>query len=197
MNDLQSFHKPITHSLSLTFTKPFSKMKMPLFFSVCLGFLSAQAQLQVDQTIELTGPDGSRSIEHLESPVNPTDAVNKAYVDAAVAASGGGVYASTATMMSNESASDMVWGLCLTYCRDLEEGGFDDWRMATVGDLVKLLSTDGYTIPQNTSANWANILIDNNGGMQSAYPHHRFQFSVGYFLNTTGQSNTGRARCVR
>lgn len=158
---------------------------------------ACSAQIQIDQSIHLTGPDGARSIQFVETPVNATDAVNKAYVDAAVAASGGDVWASTATMMSNESASDMVWGQCLTYCRDLEEGGHSDWRMATVADLYKLMSTDGYTIPQNTSTNWAMLLIDNKGGMQSAYPVHRYQFSVNYFVNTTTHSTTGRARCVR
>jgi hypothetical protein len=168
--------------------------KNAIVFLCAIVALHLDAQIQVDRPIELQGTSGNRKVSNLELPVAGTDAANKDYVDAAVAATGGG---STATMMSNESSSDLVLGQCIDYCKNLNEGGYTDWRLATVGDFIKLASSDSYTIPQNTSANFAMFLVDNNGGAQSAYFFHRYQFSAGTFINTTNHASGGRARCVR
>lgn len=50
------------------------------------------SQVEIDQSVQLTGGTGQSAITGLvDPPVNGTDAVNKDYVDAAVAATGGSV----------------------------------------------------------------------------------------------------------
>lgn len=68
-------------------------MKTFSLFSLVLlsGFMSL-AQIDIDKPITMSGINPSdRVITNLAPPVNGTDAVNKDYVDAAVAASGGSV----------------------------------------------------------------------------------------------------------
>jgi len=59
------------------------------FFLALMASFALTAQVETDQAIELTGADGTRAIRNLDAPVNGTDAVNKDYVDNAVAGSGG------------------------------------------------------------------------------------------------------------
>lgn len=119
-----------------------------LFLSI---ISSAFSQVQVDKSIELTGGSGSSAISGLvDAPVLGTDAVNKAYVDAAVAASGGGA----PTMISDESSTEMNYGDALRHCHDLSYNGHSDWHLPTYEELQTVVSTGGVTVPNNTSANF-------------------------------------------
>ncbi|MCC6600543.1 MAG: hypothetical protein IT223_07690 [Crocinitomicaceae bacterium] len=113
-------------------------MKQFLSVLVFLSFFSAIAQVEIDQPVLLTGSDGNRSMQNLEAPVNGTDAVNKDYVDNAVAASGGG--SSKPTAISNES-SLMSFGDAVQYCETLSEGGNDDWRLPTLQEALYFTKT--------------------------------------------------------
>jgi len=59
-----------------------------VYFSIAVAAVSISlcAQVQIDKPIELTGGAGERAMTNLEAPINDTDAVNKAYVDAEVVA---------------------------------------------------------------------------------------------------------------
>src|SRR5688572_7274514 len=67
-------------------------VKKILSFSIVFLFSAVLfSQVQIDQSIQLTGGTGLSSITGIvDPPVLGTDAVNKDYVDAAVAALGGG-----------------------------------------------------------------------------------------------------------
>lgn len=164
---------------------------------ICAGqIMSLTAQVEVDQAIELTGTTGNRAIRNLEAPVNGTDAVNKDYVDNAVAGSGGGLGLS---MVSDQSASAMNYGEALRYCNSLNEGGFTDWRMPTWQELQTVVSMGGVTVPNNTSTTY--VWVQPYGMTQSGgnyYTIRWFRLSDGYYGGTFESSTTTRnTRCVR
>ncbi len=44
-------------------------------------------------------------------------------------------------MISNVSTTTMNWRACANYCATLTEGGYDDWRMPTIEDVVFYMSS--------------------------------------------------------
>jgi hypothetical protein len=95
------------------------------------------------------------AIENLATPVNPTDAVTKDYVDNQiinVSGSGGGTCACP-TMLSNESATTANLATAARNCGNLVEGGFSDWYLPTLDDILLILSTNPGSISNNTSVN--------------------------------------------
>lgn len=163
-----------------------------LIFLSIYGFLSAQ--VDIDQSIQLTGGTGASAITGItDPPVNGTDAANKDYVDAAVAAGGGGL--KSPTMMSNASGSTMKWMEALTYCGNLSEGGHDDWYMPGVRELAEFFTNNG-TVPNNASEYvWLNVddsnFVPNSGYIPMAY------FGTTWSLASSNASDTRKARCVR
>src|SRR5262245_27663986 len=97
------------------------------------------SQVQVDKPIQLTGSTGQRSVSNLEAPVNGTDAVNKDYVDAKVAAAG----SSVPTMVTDESSSTNSYGAAIRYCNSLNSSGYTDWYLPKTEDLLVTLSKGG------------------------------------------------------
>jgi len=77
-------------------------------------------------------------ITNVPAPVSGSDAVNKNYVDALVAAgAGGGAGAVTPPQgVSLQSSSAMTFSAAVQYCNNLNEGGHSDWRMPTVGEIA-------------------------------------------------------------
>ncbi len=95
------------------------------------------------------------AIENLATPVNPADAVTKDYVDNQiinVSGSGGGGCACP-TMLSNESVSTVNLATAARNCGNLVEGGFSDWYLPTLDDVLLILSTNPGSISNNTSSN--------------------------------------------
>jgi hypothetical protein len=161
------------------------------------------AQLQVDQPIELTGADGDRMLTNLEAPVDGTDAVNKNYVDNAVAATGGGA----PSMLSAESPSAMHLGDAIRYCRNLAEDGFSDWRLPNYQEFIAAASFDE-TVSSDTSTNFCHIGAVDTGSLSlgtntgaTNYAHMGIRLSDGARSNDyTGSGFTYPSyytRCVR
>ncbi|MCC6600612.1 MAG: DUF1566 domain-containing protein [Crocinitomicaceae bacterium] len=153
------------------------------------------AQVQMDKKIELTGVNGDRMLTNLESPVDPTDAVNKAYVDAAVAATGG----SGPTMISDESSSSVAnFGNAVRYCKNLNEGGYTDWKMPRIDELLEIISHGGSSVSNDSSSNivWT-ASSDSYDSYYGEYKRLGFRFSDGYSAGLNSAYSSGRVRCVR
>ena len=138
------------------------------------------------------------AIENLATPVNPADAVTKDYVDNQiinVSGSGGGGCACP-TMLSNESVSTVNLATAARNCGNLVEGGFSDWYLPTLDDVLLILSTNPASISNNTSSNpiWTRTKAQaGNDGRFYNYIH----LSDG---NTNWSTSTGGGiyyRCAR
>ncbi|MCC6599458.1 MAG: DUF1566 domain-containing protein [Crocinitomicaceae bacterium] len=173
-------------------------MKIKIFFSVTAAAfsLASVAQVQVDKIISLEGTDGNRMLTNLEAPVAPTDATNKAYVDAAVAASGGG----SITEITDESASTMDFGAALRYCHDLNQGGHTDWKLPTLDQLTGALTDGAVTVPNNNSANYIFFRGDlflYGSGSNDLISQFRLSDGAYYYTSYFYNPQSARVRCVR
>ncbi|MCC6600250.1 MAG: hypothetical protein IT223_06210 [Crocinitomicaceae bacterium] len=130
-------------------------------------FLSAAAQVEIDKPVVLTGADGNRSMQNLEAPVNGTDAVNKDYVDNAVAAGGGGS-SGKPQAISAESPSQMTFSASVQYCENLNEDGHDDWRIPDLKEAQYFSGSEA-----NTNYVWT---ISESPGLD--YPINQNQISM-------------------
>jgi hypothetical protein len=59
---------------------------------ILIPSFTLRAQVQIDKPLQMTGGSGQRAVTNLETPVNGTDAANKAYVDAQIASLSGGSF---------------------------------------------------------------------------------------------------------
>src|SRR5687768_1959610 len=128
---------------------------MKNILSCCAALLlnaSLFSQVQIDKPIDLTGGTNERSITNLEAPVNGTDAVNKDYVDSAVAASGGSCHPAEVTNELTGSVSSPVpcsgTGCgsnysprdCSIACDNLIYNDNSDWRIPSLEELWMLIN---------------------------------------------------------
>jgi len=138
------------------------------------------------------------AIENLATPVNPDDAVTKDYVDNQiinVSGSGGGACLCP-TMISNESPQTMNFHAAVTYCLNLTEAGFSDWRLPNVLELLDAFRNASLPVNNPTSNNHIWCLTQPGG--PNIYYSTRFRFSD---LDQSGgawsPTNSFFARCVR
>ncbi|MCC6600343.1 MAG: hypothetical protein IT223_06675 [Crocinitomicaceae bacterium] len=82
----------------------------------------------------------NNAVINVPAPVNGTDAVNKDYVDAAVAATGGG--SGVPQELSSKSGSQLSFKDAVQYCENLTEGGNTDWRMPDFDELAYFIGSD-------------------------------------------------------
>jgi hypothetical protein len=137
------------------------------------------------------------AIENLATPVNPADAVTKDYVDNQiinVSGSGGGACICP-TMISNESAQTMNLLAAITYCQNLTEGGFSDWKFPDLTEL--LVAFRNPSVPVNTPSS-SNYLwtFSAPGGRADQYPYY-IRFSDFNQATTGSPGSLYYARCVR
>jgi hypothetical protein len=135
------------------------------------------------------------AIENLATPVNPADAVTKDYVDNQIinVSGSGGSSCLCPSMMSDESAGQYTYVQALDYCRGLNQGGFSDWRLPDMREIVRMRGDGSVAISNLTSANnlWA------TADVSSTTVHHVF-----YNLNNLSQTAGGgwnlyNVRCIR
>jgi hypothetical protein len=138
----------------------------------------------------------NQPLTQVPAPVSGGDAVNKTYVDQLVASSTSAT--SAPIMLSAESPSGGTLGSAIAYCRGLNEGGFTNWRLPTLPELITLASTGGTVIISPSSGNFlwtATINGTNFGAGQHALA--TFRLSDGTVEVTYGNASHPRTRCVR
>ena len=134
-------------------------------------------------------------IVNVPAPVNGLDAVNKDYVDAAVASSGGsGGCCPSASDMSTELGPFTGATAAFYSCDTLTQAGFSDWRPATVGEMVDGLA-GAPVVPGSKSGNylWTRTVVGNNG----FYRYWAIRLSDGNLTGAAGSLSTFHIRCVR
>jgi len=75
-----------------------------------------------------------KKITNLATCTQNPDAANKEYVDNAVAAGGGG--SGMPSQISDESTSGYTFAGAVQYCKTLNEGGYNDWRLPDVSEIA-------------------------------------------------------------
>lgn len=139
----------------------------------------------------------NQPLTQVPAPVSGGDAVNKTYVDQLVASSTSAL-SSAPIMLSTESPSGGTLGSAIAYCRNLNEGGFTNWRLPNLPELITLASTGGTVVSTPSSGNFlwtATINGTNFGAGQHALA--TFRLSDGTVEVTYGNASHPRTRCVR
>jgi hypothetical protein len=136
------------------------------------------------------------AIENLATPVNPADAVTKDYVDNQiinVSGSGGGT-CFCPSMMSDESQQTMNFMAALSYCRNLNEGGFSDWQLPNTLEVFQLMRNPAVLIPNSGSSNM--FWVVSQPGTTHSVETWRFRLSD-FYQSGSSSGNLQNARCIR
>jgi len=80
----------------------------------------------------------------------------------------------------------------MQHCRDLGEGGFNDWRLATIEEVL----TSYQVAPVPTDYSGSYFWTRSRSSLSSA-AFIVFRFSDSYVTTYAGSSSNPRARCVR
>ena len=92
----------------------------------------------------------NNKITNMVAPSNSSDATNKGYVDNLVAGLGN---KGIPSMISNESFSAMNIGNAFLYCDTLTEGGFKDWYLPSIENILYSVA-GGTNLPDARTANY-------------------------------------------
>ena len=108
---------------------------------------------------------------------NSTDLVTKSYVDSTVSASSGGWYPLTNGISSHVDTPRTLMD-SITYCENLTEWGYTNWRMPTFEELYRYIDSSESTrynwtsTPSNTNRNYyVTIYLREWHNNHSAYNH--------------------------
>jgi len=137
------------------------------------------------------------AIENLATPVNPADAVTKDYVDNQiinVSGSGGGA-CHCPTMMSDQSASTYTLIGAVDYCLNLTEGGFSDWYLPTMEEVVQVRRNPAAPISNSNSGStvWSFGQMGSSTNLNFGY----YRLSDFDNQSTSNELQLFTVRCVR
>ena len=107
------------------------------------------------------------AIQNLATPVNPTDAVTKDYVDNQIIGVSGSGGLAMPTQMSTESVSAVTLGAAARDCSNLVQNGHSDWYLPSLDEILYVLSKDAAAIPINNTGTyiWTRSKIPNGSNL--------------------------------
>jgi len=119
--------------------------------------------------------------------------------------SSSGSASSTATMWSTSfSTSNANFGTAVIYCRSLTDGGFTDWRVPNIIDILKLLEDSSIPLPTYGQGAYYWLSISQAVTGSHIWPmiyigNSNLNVTNSFFFNTTSSSSNSDARafCVR
>lgn len=110
---------------------------------------------------------------------------------------GGGIDGcdSCATLWSSTSPSTMNWGTCARYCENLVEAGYDDWRMPTYDESLRLF---GKSTSENSFV-WTMtpVTAEFNSSATGRYMVINMTHGQWYQSITASTSSTANCKCIR
>jgi hypothetical protein len=171
------------------------------------GFLGlGTTQPNAPLTIQTNAPIAAFFSSPVEGQpaVNPNELVTLGQLQA--------VSASSSANASSQSSATM-WSLGFTtqnayisngaiFCRNLNEGGFTDWRLPTAADIMKLVQDPLVPLPTyNSGGYWLSPGLHVNGA-SSAWPiffisNSNLSASNSFYFTTDWGASSYRAFCVR
>jgi hypothetical protein len=120
-----------------------------------LGIGTTQPQAPID--VQTSGNLAARFSAPVEGQpaVNANELVTLGQLQAVSAGGqGGSGQSSNATMWSTSTQTSLNLFSSLVFCRNLNEGGFTDWRLPTLNDVIKLITDDAVPLPSYSSGGY-------------------------------------------
>jgi len=171
--------------------------------NVGIGTTQPTAPLEV-QTQNAIAARFSAPIEG-QPAVNVNELVTLGQLQAVSAAgSSSGSAASNASMWSTSfTTSNAYFGNAVIFCRTLTDGGFSDWRVPTVLDVIKLMEDSSIPLPVYAAgaSYWLTLAqaVNGNGAFPLIYIGNSNLTTNNsfYFLSDWTNNGSARAFCVR
>jgi hypothetical protein len=92
------------------------------------------------------------------------------------------------TYFSNRSTNNLSYNQSISYCANLVEFGYSDWRLPKIEE-IELFIFNGGVIPEGGIATWTRNKF-NNSGASSNFPNPgSTYFSTGWIYNIDGTGN--------
>lgn len=140
-----------------------------------------EKKLDVDRTYEPVEPENTDDEEELQIPgvIIITDEIKKEYPEL-----------KNLQMMQKEPSDYMTWNGSIQYAKDLDLGGFNDWRLPTMEELRGIYrAKQALGIADDEEWYWSG----SEAGASHAWTVYFSNGNVDY----DSESNTNDVRCVR
>jgi len=166
-----------------------------------LGIGTTQPQAPLD--VQTSGNVAARFSAPVEGQpaVNTNELVTLGQLQAVSAGGqGGSSGASNATQWSTGTQSSVNFFSSLLYCRNLTEGGFSDWYLPSMNDIIKLISDSSIPLPAySNGAYWLSPLnpVTNSGNNLFISISGPITNVNSWVFSSTSNSTSYNAFCVR
>jgi hypothetical protein len=98
------------------------------------------------------------------------------------------------TMISSRSANPLNWSRTFNYCANLNEGGYTDWRVPSIEEVLEYFSVNGFTVSSEYYFITTSIFPNFPGEVYSVFK----ELNLDYFsVGSNSNNDYTRCNCVR